>query len=408
MKQAVVVFMALLILVAGGSAVGSRLLARPVVDTAVVRRGPAVSTVFATGWVEARERRTLRARRAGEIQELLVKEGDEVAAGAPLVRLRNATLPARRDRARAEFELAQQALAEGSAFRTMSLAGIAEAAENANLARRELERQRSLVSSGVLEQRSFDEALSREKALAERHRQLERKLGHDVIEYDSRRKKARADLDQLAAEERDDLLAAPIDGVILARFGDVGESVGPDRDLLKVGDVRELIVEAEVDEEDVSRVHLGQEALIRLAGGESTLARGQVFEVLPDSVRSRKSYQAKIRFVDGRFVPAEKGRGLSGETRLKEGIVARSGMSAEVGIIVDRRDEVLVFPRSALTSRGTLFVVGDDDRVSERKVVLGLKNFDVCEATSGLEAGETVATSPSGLRAGTRIARARR
>jgi len=175
---------------------------------------------------------------------------------------------------------------------------------------------------------------------------------------------------------------------VLLRYAEEGESVHPERDLLKFGDLRDLLVESEVDEKDVARVKVGQRVLIRLAGDLSGPVAGEVVELFPDANRSTRSFRVRVRFLDAPFV-ADGPLGLRG--RLKSGgreIVA--GTSVELGIVVDEKRDVVVAPRAALTARGTLFVLADG-RARERPVEIGIRNFDRCEVTSGAQAGELVA-----------------
>ncbi|NUN47834.1 MAG: efflux RND transporter periplasmic adaptor subunit [Candidatus Brocadiae bacterium] len=382
----------LAILVAGVGALVWRL-TRPVeVSVAVVRRGPAVSTVFATGAVEARERRTLRPPRQAVIAEVFVKEWAEVRRGTPLLRLRDTAREVRRERARAELDLVEGNLRQGSAFRGAAQARIAEARENAAQAKREAERHRGLMEEGHIQRSAYEEMESRARALAEQVRQAETETEATLAEWESRRRKAQAELDTLAAQERDDVVTSPIDGIVLDVMAEEGELVGPERDVLKVGDVRDLVVECGVDEDDISRVRIGQEVLIRLAGSNGVAVHGKVFEVLPDADRGARSFEVRVQFDGARFVPDADGTGLRGRTELPGAFALYSGMSTELGIVIERRAGTLVFPRPALTTRGTVFAV-ENGRAVERTVVLGIRSFDACEVLEGLREGDVLISS---------------
>lgn len=345
-----------MVLVVGMLALGvvvmaGRLWAPVPVSTARVVRGPAVDTVFATGHVEARQRRQLRPIRPGVVEAVFRREHDEVRVGDPVLRLRNTAREARHQKLQAEMDWVTG----------------------------ELRRQRQLVAAGVSGRVVLDDLESRER-------------------------KARADLDALGAEDKDDAIVSPIDGVVLAVSVEPGEAVGLGTDLAKVGDLRELILECEVDEEDVSRVRPGQEALVRLAGSDADLVTGEVYEVLPDALRSSKSFRVRVRFPDAVFeADPGAGSGLRGRVRVGRGAVLLSGMSAEVGIVVDRRAGALLVPRGALTPLGSVFLV-EGGRLAERPVKVGIRNLDRCEILEGVEEGqEVVSDGVANLKAGQRV-----
>lgn len=94
---------------AGGGAAGGGFPPMPV-DAAVARKDRVVDAIPATGQVEALQAIELRPEVEGRIVEILVREGQEVAAGAPLFKVDDAELKAQVDKAEADRDLARQAL----------------------------------------------------------------------------------------------------------------------------------------------------------------------------------------------------------------------------------------------------------------------------------------------------------
>ena len=74
----------------------------------------------------------------------------------------------------------------------------------------------------------------------------------------------------------------------------------------------------------------------------------------------------------------------------------RPGLSATVGMIFERRENVLSVPLSAVLARdgGQAVLVGNGRRIEERKVVLGPSNEDRVIVEEGLREGERVIASP--------------
>jgi RND family efflux transporter MFP subunit len=380
------------LVVAGAGAFARRLLTPLEVRAAAVARGPALATVFATGWIEPCERRLLRPARPAIVARIFKREGDEARAGEPLVELRDTAREQREERVRAELDRIAADLAEGSALRSGAQARIQEATVAEEWAAEEVERMKPLLDQQLLDRRAYDQLEMNRRMAAERRRGAEQELAETLGRLGTEQRQYSAELEMLHANTRDDRILAPFDGVVLLRFAEEGESVNPERDLLKFGDLRELRIEGDVDEDDVARVAPGQRVLVRLAGDAATDERdklqGEVSELFPDGNRATRSFRVRVRFRDATFVP-DGPLGLRG--RLRAGsreIVA--GTSVELGIVVEEKADALVVPRAALTARGTVYVLADG-RAHERDVAVGVRNFDRCEVVRGLEAGELVA-----------------
>ncbi|HZW35142.1 MAG TPA: efflux RND transporter periplasmic adaptor subunit [Isosphaeraceae bacterium] len=95
----------------------------------------------------------------------------------------------------------------------------------------------------------------------------------------ARRDAARATVDQLEAESAKYRILAPIDGVVIDRKADPGETVGPASPLLTIVDLKRLRVEAEVDEFDIPRVTLHARATLTAEGYRGHRWRGEVEEI---------------------------------------------------------------------------------------------------------------------------------
>jgi RND family efflux transporter MFP subunit len=105
---------------------------------------------------------------------------------------------------------------------------------------------------------------------------------------EARRDAARAAVDRLEAELAKYRILAPIDGVVIARHADPGETVAPAAPLVTVADLTRLRVEAEVDEFDIPRVEAGAPATITAEGYPAPGWPGRVEEIA-DAVGPRQT-----------------------------------------------------------------------------------------------------------------------
>ncbi len=398
MKRILMLSVLGVVVVAGVFAVLSATLNPPVHTVAPVVTGVAIETVYATGLVEARERRLIRAHRAAVVETIFegpngrpLREGDEVVAGQLILKLRDTTLEARRAQATTELERLRTQLTPGSPFRKAFEERLNEATQAATDAREREVRLASQLKAKNISQDVYDATNTAAIAAESRRDALKKDYDQAIADLASGLRGAEAALAVVEGNERDDTIRAPLDGVILRLPLEAGEFAPSGAELVLVGDVRELIIESQVNEDDIRRVGLARPVLIRMAGYESSQIDGEVYEILPDADRATKGYTVRVKFKQASFLP-ESGSTLRGVTKLANDARPMSGMTAELAIVFDQRSGRLVFPRQALTADNTVFVF-KDGRVTETKVVLGLVNFSDCEAVSGLSANEQVVTS---------------
>lgn len=183
-----------------------------------VRGAAAVTRIRAEGRVVARPgyEVVLGTERGGRIAALPVREGDRVRRGDLVADLDAADLRAALDEARAR---------------------VAEAEAEVRFMEAELSRAEDLLQSQA--------GSSQARDLAERNLDVARARGDS----------ARASVARIEAEIAKTRVVSPIDGVVVARFADPGESVRPLDRVATIADLSQVRVEAEVDEFDAARVN---------------------------------------------------------------------------------------------------------------------------------------------------------
>jgi RND family efflux transporter MFP subunit len=109
----------------------------------------------------------------------------------------------------------------------------------------------------------------------------------DLEVANARRDAARAEIARLEAEIAKRRIVAPIDGVVLVRSADPGETIEARTAILTLADLSRVRIEAEVDEYDTSRVALGSPVAVTAEGYDGESWIGEVEEI-PDAVSGRK------------------------------------------------------------------------------------------------------------------------
>ncbi len=368
---------------------------------AIVRRGDVEVRIVAPGTVESEGGEiSLGFDASGRVDQILVDEGAHVTAGQVLARLDDRL-------ARARVAEAEAALAAARADRTLALRGArpdeiraAEAelaaaravAEDRTTSRARAERlaDRAVVAAAELDgaRHAATAAAAAEEAAQARVSLL--RLGARAEE----REKALAAVAAAEAQLTQARTAlsyveprAPADGVVVRRLVEVGEQVTtvPPTVAFVVADLGHLQLRTEIDEVDVSRVHVGQHAFATADAWGARRFPGRVVRIA--HALGRK--QIVLDDPHQRF-----------DTRVLEVIVALDdpsglplGLRMDVALDAGSRHDVPVLPLAAVRRSGPAAHVQVVGRGADeaRRVTLGLDDGVVVEVAAGLRVGERVA-----------------
>jgi membrane fusion protein, macrolide-specific efflux system len=170
-------------------------------------------------------------------------------------------------------------------------------------------------------------------------------------------------------------LTAPIDGEVIVRAVEPGQSVTTATAILVLSD--RLIINAQVDETDIGKVKIGQAVIITLDAYPSIEIKGKVDHIAYESnlVNNVTIYEVDI---------------------LPEQVpdFFRSGMSANVAIVEKAKDNVLLIPNDALIKEkeeSFVRLAGAPGAPGEmRKISLGMSDDMHTEVVSGLDPNDTI------------------
>lgn len=308
-------------------------------------------TVQVTGTLRSRETAVLSAQVVGRVQQVLVHEGDNVAAGQALLVLDDSTMRASADQAEAAVKAAasQQAAAQ----------------TNADLAASTLARYKQLQAQKSVSPQEMDEVTRRAEAAAAQVEAL-RAQG-------SAAKAQAAGASAMLGYTR---IRAPFNGVITSRTADPGTLAAPGVPLLQIDSAGALQFQTSVDESAIAAVHMGMKIPVTLDAMSSPM-EGTVAQIVPAADPASHTFLVKIN------VPS------SNELR--------AGMYGRAGIAMGRRQAVVV-PRSAIVMRGSLpcvYALDSNGIAQLRYVTLGHEQTGLVEVLSGISAGEKLVDDPA-------------
>ncbi len=361
------IVLALLVLASIGAGVAWLTRPKPIsVAVRAVERGVVESSVVNTraGTVEACQRTKLSTIMGGRIEYLGVKEGDHVKRGQLLMKLWN------------DDQKAQQSLAESQ--REMSKKRVTEACTVAANALREANRQSDLRAKGFISSSREDAARTEADA---------RSAACETAKADVAQAQARIQVTR--AEQGRTSLYAPFDGTVAKIVGELGEYSTPSPPGVPTPPAIDLIdesclyINAPMDEVDAPKIAIGQPVRINLDAMPGKPLAGKVRRVAPYV----SAVEKQARTVDVEVDFAEK---LSLRETASPLLV---GYSADVEIVLQRRENVLRVPTAALSEGNKVLVLGSDGVLVERPVKVGIANWEHSEIIEGVAEGDLVVTS---------------
>jgi membrane fusion protein, multidrug efflux system len=310
----------LLVLIGGGYA-ALLWLRGPLVTAATAQRGDVAEVVYATGAIEpltwSKVLPLLRARIVAHCR----CEGQLVTKGQVLAKL---------DDTAAQAELAQ-------------------VLTKRNFAEGDVKRLANLIATGATTR------LTLERAETEL-RQLDSQIA------------------ALRARLTDYLLVAPKEGIVLRADGQVGDIPVTTDVLFWVGQPKPLQVIADVNEEDIAKVSLGQVALLRNDGFPNGNLSATVASITPKGDPVTKTFRAYLA--------------------LPEESPLRIGMSVEANIVIRERKAALLVPAEAIrTIKGKAHVLAiENGRLRQVSIETGIRGSRLVEVVAGLAEGATLAS----------------
>lgn len=178
------------------------------------------------------------------------------------------------------------------------------------------------------------------------------------------------------------VLRAPMDGMVLRRDGEIGEIVGPMDVLFWVGNPSPLQVVAEINEEEITKIAVGQVAYLANEAFPGQSLRARVSQITPKGDPTKKTFRVYL------LLPAD--------TPL------RIGMTVEINIVFKEKTEATLVANEAVVN-GAIQVV-EAGRIRRVPVSLGIRGSRAVEVIGDLTPGALVITpGRMDLREGSRV-----
>ena len=306
-----------------------------------------------SGSLKALNSAVVKARVAGELQGLTVREGDFVRAGQLLARVDSSEYQARRRQAQEQAESAKAQV---------------------DVVQRQYDNNKALVDQGFISKTALDTSLANLNAARSTYRA------------------AQAATDVAGKSVDDTVLKAPISGQVSQRLAQSGERVGIDARIVEIVDLSRLELEATLSAADSTRISVGQSAELQIEGSSQTVT-ARVARINPSAQSGSRSVLAYLSINN---------TGGNNSMALRQGLFAQGTLGAA-------RVAMLSVPVSSVrTDKPTPYVQAvENGRIVHKPVELGARgsagNEEVV-GVKGIPEGTPVTRANLGyLREGTRV-----
>ncbi len=387
--------------------------------------GTVAQTVVATGRVAPVTEVVVANKIPGRIKAVLVREGDVVRRGQPVVQFDDGeaqadlrTMEARVTGARAEVRRAQASV-ESARARWMEIkavrpqeverarAEVLQAKERWDNAELERTRFDQLLKNGHVARQQRDSVATEAEVAKARLRSAQETLNlvqagakaetvasawAQVQETESELRRAEsqvplaiAELERARATLRTGTVESTINGKVTKKMVEPGEAVDIGTPLIVLADVSRVIIKAEIDETDVGKLRQGQNANVTSDAFPGRVFPATIYEI-GQAVGKRKIRPDDLVKMGDMKVLETKLEVTQGGEDLK------LGMTVDVKVLVAQKDKVLVIPKHLVQvgkKEATVAVKGPKG-LDNRRITLGIWDDARVEVTGGLSPGDRI------------------
>lgn len=347
--------------------------------TAKLEMGSLQATVAASGAVNPVAQVSVGTQVSGQIRDVLVDFNSEVKAGQLLAQIDPETFEYRVRSAQADVDAARAAVLTAQANQVASQAQVSRVQVDLDEAQRDHARKTSLVAQNFIAQSEADKA----RALVNTNNEALKAVQAQVGVAQAQVKTAQANVAQreaALAQARIDLartrITSPVNGIVIKRTIERGQTVASSLqspELFVIAkNLSDMQVEANIDESDVGRLRTGQKATFTVDAFPGQTFEGEVRQVRKSAtnVANVVTYVSVVGFSNthGNLMP---------------------GMTANVRVVTEQRENVLKVPNAALRVRiagvepasgtrpmaqGRIYVLDEQGKPQAIRVRLGISD----------------------------------
>lgn len=277
--------------------------------------------VYASATVQADSLYKIYAAAGGIVEAVMVKEGDTVDKGQPLLQIRNQSPKLNQANAQLAYDLARKNLSGSDAILSRLQDEIHAARLRYHNDSLIFFRQKRLWEQRVGSQAQFEQAQLAYDLSSNQLRVLENNYSLTRTRLQTELLQASNNLAQARLLTGDFLVESAINGLVYTLTIEPGEQVMPQQPLGTIGSTSRFVLELLVDEEDITRVRKGMRVLVTLDAFSKEVFEAKIHRIYPSKNERNQTFLIEALFTNP---PSPLYPGLSGEANI---IVAQKAMA---------------------------------------------------------------------------------
>lgn len=419
LKTILIILGIILVIIAGGvytGVIGGD--KREMVSAEKAANRKVIETVTASGKIQPETEVKLSSEVSGEVTELLVKEGDVVKKGQLLVKVRPDVLKSGYDRAVASYSSQKASVASAAQMLKQN---------EANYANEEATYKRNveLFNRKVISASEFDAAKTA-------HSTAKTNLGRAREDWNAAKynlEQSGANVQEASANLAKATIFAPVNGVISklsVELGDriLGTAQNAGTEIMRISNLSTMEVNVDVNENDINRVKVGDNATIEVDAFADKKFKGTVTEIASSSkdvgtataVDQVTNFVVKVRILAESYdnvkggakdLPSPFRPGLSATVDIESETVEGLSVPIQAVFTIDKKkddkeqkegnQENEEKQKSKLTDKKVkqyVYLYNADETVKQVEVTTGIQNDQFIIIKTGLKAGQEVVTGP--------------
>ncbi|MDA8411790.1 MAG: efflux RND transporter periplasmic adaptor subunit [Treponema sp.] len=342
---------------------------KPFVKTANATVGQVVKVQELSGVLVPEKSLNIFGKLSGIANRVTADVGDHVREGQLLVQIDTKEL-------NAQLAVAEAAGVTVKDQASQAKIGIESARLNLDMAQKNYDRMSALFKDKAVTQSALDDASSRldlaKASFDNANKQYSNVSGAGVAQ-------AEAQANLIRVQISNSTITSPISGTVVSRSINTGELAAPGMPLMSIADTDHLKFQGNASQDEIVLLNVGDSVALTIDGMSGPRYEGKITQIGPIAAATGQYFPLTVSITnDGKLL---------------------AGMTAKAMLTLTSPQGVLV-PPSAVASEGGksyVYVIGPDNKASRRLVELGIASADAVLVVSGIEAGETVAISGTGM-----------
>jgi RND family efflux transporter MFP subunit len=329
--------------------------------------GDVTESVYASGVIKAEGQYTVFSTVNGTLQKINVIAGESIRKGQPLFELESEKAELNTENARLAYQLSQQSnrfIQDKIAEMEMK---VQSARDKLTLDESIYNRNKVIINQGGISEVDFERVELAYKSSKVNYESTKKQLAQLKAQLKNDQNRNSINLKINQKSQNDFTIKSAFSGQLFDVLVKEGTLISPQVPLAIIGKANSFLLELEVDENDMVRVNIGQQAFVTMDS-----YKGQVFEAVIDKIYPIMEERSRTFKIEAHFVnPPQK---------------LYPNLTAEANIVIKTKKNTMTIPKSYLIQDQYVLVNKDE----KRKVKIGLSDYQKVEILEGLNAEETI------------------